>query len=181
MFITSGKSWITVLGIIALAGAASAATCAIEGNVTDQSGKALAGADVKIESAGRKAWNTILKTDAKGRYVYNQLPSDGKYRVTLLMNGAVKASIANVDVKIGDATRLNFDLKKAAPSSKTASVSGKKKHKVWVPSETGSNLGGRWVEVEDGQSAGSAGTAGANPLQKANSDAVRSMQQRGGL
>ena len=169
------------MGIVAMAATASAATCAIEGNVTDQKGKVLAGADVKIEAAGAKAWSTSVKTDAKGHYAYNQLPSGGKYRVSLLVNGAVKASITNVDVKIGDATKLNFDLKKGAPATNTASTTGKKKHKVWVASETGSNLGGRWVEVEDGQTAGTANTAGANPTQKAGSDAVRSMQQRSGF
>ena len=47
--------------------------------------------------------------------------------VTLLVNGAVKASLINVQTKIGDATQLNFDLRKAN-GAKNVGATGKKKH-----------------------------------------------------
>ena len=88
------------------------------------------------------------KTDTQGRYISQGL-QPGVYRVALVVNGAVKASITNTKTKADQATQLNFDLKPVAASQ--ASAAGKSgKHKVWVPSNTGSHIGGSWVEVDDG-------------------------------
>ena len=46
------------------------------------------------------------------------------------------------------------------------------KHKVWVPSDTGSHLGGRWVEVGE---TGSVDT-GASNVQRANAEELRRQQ-----
>ena len=46
------------------------------------------------------------------------------------------------------------------------------KHKVWVPSDTGSHLGGRWVEVGE---TGSADT-GASNVQRASAEELRRQQ-----
>jgi hypothetical protein len=66
--------------------------------------------------------------------------------VTLLVNGAVKASIMNTQTKANQPTQLNFDLK---PTSQAGNRAKGGKHMVWVPARTGSHLGGNWVEVDD--------------------------------
>ena len=65
--------------------------------------------------------------------------------MTLVVNGAVKASINNTPLKPGESTRLNFDLKQTRASVTVT----KGTHRVWVPPFTGSRLPGRWVEVDD--------------------------------
>jgi hypothetical protein len=54
------------------------------------------------------------------------------------------------------------------------------KHMVWVPSNTGSHIGGRWVEVDE---TGSAGTAALN-VERASAEDLRRQQlqaTQGGL
>jgi hypothetical protein len=48
------------------------------------------------------------------------------------------------------------------------------KHKVWVPSDTGSHLGGRWVEVG---ATGSTDT-GASNVQRASAEELQRQQQQ---
>jgi Carboxypeptidase regulatory-like domain len=161
-----------LLGLVLLSGSAWAATSAIEGIVKDPKGQVISGANVRIEASGGSSWSKVVKTDAKGHYVYNGLDV-GTYRVSLLVNGSVKASINNVKTKLGDPTKLNFDLK--GPTSSQASAPAKRKatHMVYVPSETGSHIGGRWVEVDDN---GTADTTGADNVEKVSGNALRKIQ-----
>ena len=110
--------------------------------------KPIKGADVRVESQnGKQLFNTV-KTDTHGRYISQGL-QPGVYRVSLVVNGAVKAAIGNTKTKSDQATQLNFDLKPVAAGQ--ASTEQKKgKHMVWMPPATGSHTGGRWVEVSDG-------------------------------
>jgi hypothetical protein len=145
---------------------------AIQGVVKDAKGQAIKGADVRIESKdGSQKFNTV-KTDAKGHYISQGL-QPGVYRVTLVVNGAVKASITNTKTKSDQTTQLNFDLKPV--SAARASVEQKKgKHMVWVPAGTGTHIGGRWVEVPD-DGAAAAGTLNAKRM----SAEAWQQQQRG--
>ena len=86
-----------------------------------------------------------VKTDPKGRYISQGL-QPGDYRVTLLVNGTVKASILNTQTKANQPTQLNFDFK---PTSQAGGTAKGGKHMVWVPNRTGSHIGGNWVEVDD--------------------------------
>src|SRR6266702_1017836 len=119
----------------------------LKGTVKDPKGHPIKSADIRIETKnGGKLLKTV-KTDANGHYISDALPA-GDYRVTLAVNGAVKASINNTKTKLGQPTQLNFDLKsvsatQAAGSAKIA------KHWVWVPPKTGTHTGGGWVEVDD--------------------------------
>jgi hypothetical protein len=88
---------------------------------------------------------TSVKTDPKGRYISQGLEA-GVYRVTLLVKGAVKASIMNTQAKANQPTQLNFDFK---PTSQAGKIAKRGKHMVWVPNRTGSHIGGNWVEVDD--------------------------------
>src|SRR6266478_8989305 len=129
MFIRSLQ--IGFIGLVLCVASAWAATSSIQGIVKDAKGQAIKGADVRIESKdGKQHFNTV-KTDAKGRYISEGLPV-GVYRVTLIVNGAVKASITNTKTKADQTTQLNFDLKPVPVAQ--ANVQQKKgKHMVWVP------------------------------------------------
>jgi hypothetical protein len=166
------------VGLVLCVVTAWAGPSAIQGVVKDAKGQAIKGADVRIESRdGKKLFKTV-KTDGSGRYVSDGLAA-GVYRVTLVMNGAVKASIMNTQTKADQRTQLNFDLKPASASkASTAAKSGK--HMVWVPSQTGSHIGGRWVEVDENDNA----DTGALNVKRGSAEAVRREQQQsnpGGL
>jgi hypothetical protein len=135
------------MGFVLCVATAWAEPSAIQGVVKDAKGQAIKGADVRIESKdGRQKFNTV-KTDGKGRYISEGL-QPGVYRVTLVVNGAVKTSITNTTTKANQTTQLNFDLK-PVPAAQASAGQKKGKHMVWVPPATGSHIGGSWVEVDD--------------------------------
>ena len=84
----------------------AAGTSALEGVVKDPTGRPVKGADVRIEA---KNVSKVVKTDANGHYVCNGL-GVATYKATLVINGQVKASIANAKTQSGKATQLNFNL-----------------------------------------------------------------------
>jgi hypothetical protein len=88
---------------------------------------------------------SAVKTDSKGRYISQGL-QPGVYRVILLVNGTIKASIMSTQTKANQPTQLNFDYK---PTSKAGTVAKAKTRMVWMPGRTGTHLGGNWVEVDD--------------------------------
>jgi hypothetical protein len=120
-------------------------TASIQGFIKDAKGEPIKGTDVRIESRDGKQVFSTVKTDSKGHYNSQGL-QPGVYRVTLLVNGAVKASIMNAQTKANQPTQLNFDFK---PTSQAGNVAKGGKHMVWVPSRTGSHVGGSWVEADD--------------------------------
>jgi Carboxypeptidase regulatory-like domain len=158
---------IGLIGLVLSVATAWAGPSAIQGLVKDAKGQAIKGADVQIASKdGKQQFNTV-KTDAKGRYISESLPV-GIYRVTLVVNGAVKASITNTNTKADQTTQLNFDLK-PVPAAQTSAGQKKGKHMVWMPPTTGSHTGGRWVEVDDNGST----DPGALNVQKANAEQLQ--------
>src|SRR5213592_4778853 len=168
MFIKSLQ--IGFVGFVLCVASAWAGPSSIQGIVKDAKGQPIKGADVRIESKdGKQMFNTV-KTDAQGRYISQGLPA-GVYRVTLIVNGAVKASIMNTKTKADQRTQLNFDLKPVAASQ--ASAAGKSgKHMVWVPASTGSHIGGSWVEVDESGNAG----AGTLNVKRGSAEALRQQQ-----
>jgi len=117
----------------------------LQGFVKDAKGEPIKGADVRVESRDGKQVFSTVKTDSKGRYISQEL-QPGVYRVTLLVSGAVKASIMNTQTKANQPTQLNFDLK---TTSQAANTPRSGKHMVWMPGRTGTHIGGNWVEVDD--------------------------------
>jgi len=171
MFIKSLR--VGFIGMILSVATAWAGPSAIQGVVKDAKGQAIKGADVRIESKDGKTLFKTVKTDSNGRYVSDGLAA-GEYRVTLVVNGAVKASIMNTKTKADQPTQLNFDLKPTAASQ--ASTTAKKgKHMVWVPAKTGSHVGGSWVEVDDNGSA-----ADANNVQTVNGPTLEKLRATAG-
>ena len=107
----------------------------LQGFVKDAKGEPIKGADVRIESRDGKQVFSTVKTDPKGRYISQGL-QPGVYRVTLLVNGAVKASIMNTQTKANQPTQLNFDFK---PTSQAGNTARRGKRMVWMPGRTGSH------------------------------------------
>jgi len=170
MFIKSLQIGLT--GFFLCAAAAWAGPASIQGVVKDAKGQPIKGADVRVESRdGKQVLNTV-KTDARGHYVSQGL-QPGVYRVSLVVNGAVKAAISNTSTKANQSTQLNFDLKRAT-SGQAAAAAGQKtaKHMVWMPPSTGSHTGGRWVEVDDSGNAG----AGTLNVKRGSAEALRQDQ-----
>src|SRR5213080_4575748 len=133
------------MGLFLCVANAWAGPSSIQGVVTDIKGQPIKGADVRIESKDGKQVFATAKTDGKGRYISQGL-QPGVYRVTLMVNGAVKASITNTKTKADQPTQLNFDLK---TTSQAGNIARGGKHVVWMPGRTGTHLGGNWVEVDD--------------------------------
>jgi hypothetical protein len=137
-------------------------TSALEGVVKDPTGRPIKGADVRIEA---KNFSKIAKTDASGHYISSGL-AVGTYKVTLVVNGSVKASIPNAKTQLGKSTQLNFDL-----TAQTASAT-RHIHSVWCPNETGTLIGGtgRWIDVDDNgnivSNTGVKSTTGFSSLEK---------------
>src|SRR5438477_2092203 len=116
----------------------------LEGDVKDAKGQPVAGAEVHLrghDGSGER----IVKTDQTGHYGIGKLPVTD-YEVILFVNGTIKASLNNIKVFSDKPTLQNFKLTGQYAANKPAK---KHTHMVYVPAETGSNLSGRWVEVDD--------------------------------
>ena len=142
MFIKS--IWIGFIGVMLFVASAWAASSVLQGIVKDAKGHPIQDADIRIEATNTGRLLTTVKTNVNGRYSLEGLAA-GDYRVTLVVNGAVKASINNTTLGPGESAQLNFELKQTRASVTVT----KGKHLVWIPPFTGSRLPGRWVEVDD--------------------------------
>lgn len=163
------------LSVALFAGTAMANPGTLQGIVKDANGKVVQNADVRVESKDGTGKAMVSKTDAKGHYVVNGVNTGRDYHVTLLVAGAVKASLSNVrTTTTAPVQELNFNLKKDT----SASAGKKKTHMVYVPAQTGSNMGGRWVEVDDTKDSAAA-LAGTSNVQRGSAAAFGRLQGGG--
>ena len=151
-----------LLGSTVLAMTALAQTTSIEGIVRGPNGKPMTSAYVRLEPKGKDVAAQSVKTDTSGHYRFSNL-GVGKYRVTVLSGSQVQGFIDNVNTSTSKAAKVDFDIKGGA-----AGQPKKARHLVWVPSETGSNLGGRWVEEAD--------SSGTQRVEKKSGTAMRNLQ-----
>ena len=167
-------SFVTILvSAVASWAASPTGSARIQGVVRDSKGAAVAGAEVHIKSKDGSGLEKIVRTDAGGNYGVSNLPVTD-YEVVLFIGGQIKASINNTKALADKPTQLDFKL----TGQYTANTTPKKHtHMVYMPSETGSHLGGRWVEVDD-NTAGAA-AAGTNNVKRLSGEAVRKMQGPG--
>ena len=128
------------LFVTSLASANQVAT--LQGVVKGVDSQPLRGAEIRIQGGDLSKIGRV-HTDASGHYSYPGLET-GTYKVSLIVDGVVKASINNVKTQLGEAQTLNFELQKGAAAKPLT----KGKHYVWIPNITGSHLG-MWVEVSD--------------------------------
>ena len=152
--------WIGFIGVMLFAASASAASSQLQGIVKDAKGHPIKGADIRIEATNTGRLLTTVKTNVNGRYSVEGLAA-GDYRVTLVVNGAVKTSVNNATLEPGESTQLNFELKQTRASATVT----KGTHRIWVPQFTGSRLPGRWVEFDDSISWAGAHTQTQNVVQ----------------
>jgi hypothetical protein len=115
---------LSLVGVLLVTFSVLAGTSVLEGVVKDATGRPIKGANVRIEA---KNFSKILKTDASGHYVTDGL-AVGTYKVMLVINGQVKASILDAKTQLDKPTQLNFDL------------SGKSVEKVRRPAVYGKDL-----------------------------------------
>lgn len=113
------------------------------GTVKNTNGHPIAGAEIRIETSDTGSVLKVARTDANGHYASATVPAD-RYRVSLVVNGVVKACIKNAGISEGNPTALDFNLQTAGVKPLATG-----KHYVWVPSSTGSQLAGQWMEVSD--------------------------------
>lgn len=144
----------------------------IQGVVKDAKSQPIAGAEVHIQAKDGSNLQKIVRTDTNGQYGVSNLPLTD-YEVILFVNGQIKASVNNTKVLNGKPTQLDFKL----TGQYAANTAKKHTHMIYVPAETGSNLSGRWVEVDD--QTGPAAAAGTGVVIKLNGSAVRQMQTGG--
>jgi hypothetical protein len=145
----------------------------IQGVVKDSTGKAVAGAEVHIKAKDGSGFLKVVRSDADGHYGLSKLPPTD-YEVVLFVGGQIKASINNTRVLSGKPTQLDFKL-----TGKMAANAPQKKHThmVYVPAETGSNLNGHWVEVDDTAGSSAAATAGNNVDHASGSTALHELMK----
>ncbi|HVI82017.1 MAG TPA: carboxypeptidase-like regulatory domain-containing protein [Chthoniobacterales bacterium] len=145
MIIKSLQLCFVTLLVSAVAGWASPIGPArIQGVVKDSKSQPVAGAEVHIQAKDGSGLQKIVRTDSTGQYGVSKLPVTD-YEVILFVNGQIKASINNTKVYWNKPTQLDFKL----TGQYAANQQKKHTHMVYQPAETGSNLGGRWVEVDD--------------------------------
>src|SRR6266480_4736757 len=87
---------LVLVGFAMIAGNLCAGTSAIQGIVKDANGRPLSSVDIRIEKRGGGGLNIVVKTNLNGYYYYSGLKPGHTYRVSLLVNSVVKASINNV-------------------------------------------------------------------------------------
>ena len=138
------KSFLVILIAVSFIGGVSAQTN-IQGQTVATNGQPLKAATVRAERQDGKAPVSSTKTDGKGRFAFAGLAA-GTYKVDLL-NKETLISTARVTTRAGKSAQVNFDLKQPAA---TADGSKQKKTKyAFVPSETGSHLGGHYEVVDE--------------------------------
>jgi Carboxypeptidase regulatory-like domain len=168
-FMTS-RRWVmaAILGGATLTIGSVRADTSIQGLVLNSEGKPVAGAEVRADKADNSsARRLVTKTDAGGRYAFNNLPV-GPYTITVVgQNGArsnprtaystdnnqpIRRFMSPVPYQL----RPDFGTRVAANDAKVT------KRYVWKPGETGSHIGGQWINAAD------ASRPSTNPLQITN-------------
>jgi hypothetical protein len=137
MFCRAVSIALVLTGIFVLAPNASAHVAPLQGNVLGADGRPLQRAKVRIEAKDKASPPITTITGSSGRYLFAELPA-GIYKLSILEGGTVKFSV-NIKMR-GEKARIDFDL--------SPSATKKIRNYVWVVGRTGSNLAGRWAEVE---------------------------------
>ena len=158
--------------VLSVATALAAPSSAIQGIVNDAKGHAIKGAEVRIESRdGSKLFKTV-KTDGHGHYVSDGL-AGGVYRVTLVVNGAVKASIMNTKTTADrpDATEFRPETNSASQASAL-----RRMESTWsgYRRTPGAISAAGWVEVDENDSA----DTGALNVKRSSAEALHREQMQ---
>lgn len=173
MSIISRRIGSVLFGLALLTASAWAGPSTIQGEVKGPDGKAVKGAEVTMAPKGAKTATNSVKTDSQGRFAFKSVDV-GSYNLQVSAKGLASTTAEDVRTRAGGAIGVNFILKTQTGTAAAGPAAKQKaKHMVWMPAETGSNLGGRWVEVSD--TTGQAGPS-VNNLQRGSGSAITGMQ-----
>jgi hypothetical protein len=162
-----------LFGFVLLTGSAWAAGLTVQGDVKGPDGKPINGADVRIERKDAKAPVGAAKTNQHGEYVFKGLAL-GTYTVAVNASGMASTAAEKVRPREEGAVRINFNLQVQTGNAQAGvAVKKKPKHMVWMAAQTGTNIGGRWVEVDD---SGNLEAGADNGVQRGNAAALSKMQ-----
>lgn len=168
----------TFASLALFATSAFAQSSVVQGDVTGVDGRAAKGAEVRLQPARAQLPPIVVKADARGRFVANNVPA-GAYNILAVGPGGVRSPVQAIKVQANKPLIVAFDLRNTAGAKVTAK--GKKKTKfVWVPDETGSHLGGHYVEVDDDADTATVERSEQH-VDKANGNALRRIQSNGAL
>ncbi|MEP6602881.1 MAG: carboxypeptidase-like regulatory domain-containing protein [Spartobacteria bacterium] len=131
-------------GLLMLTASAWATGAGLEGIVKDPDGRPVKNAEVRVEGLEGSGKARIGQTDVKGHYTCSGMAT-GTFNVSLYVDGTMKASVAEVKMEEGRISGLDFIMRRG----KATQPSRKGKQFVWLPSGTGTNISGRWVEVDE--------------------------------
>ncbi len=98
--------------ILLVAGTALAQTTMLQGDVKDQNGQPLKGAQIVLDRTDIKG-NYKVKTDKKGHWLYMGLPA-GTYDISCVVDGKTMDKVSGVKSGYGDNPPVDFDLRKVA-------------------------------------------------------------------
>ena len=112
--------------IISLQIKAQVTTATISGQVTNNEGKALSGATVKITYANAGI-NKATTSQSDGSFLVPNLRVGGPYKVTVSYTGLQEKSEENIILELGQNTALDFSLETKSVGLETVTVTGKSK------------------------------------------------------
>jgi hypothetical protein len=136
------NSWQAVLSVVCLSLSSVAVNgSTLEGKVCGSDGQPIKGADVRLQNSSLTLAAALTRTDVRGQYRFMNVAS-GTYKVSVSPTNVAQSLIA--DVKVDGNKRVDL---KINPVNSAAGT--KEKHLVWVPSPTGTNIGGRWKDVDN--------------------------------
>lgn len=119
IFVAFLMGTISIFALLALPQAAQAQAVAIaqvNGNVTDPSGSAIAGAQVKmIDTERQSARNTV--TDSRGEYIFPGLPV-GPYRLEVQANGFKDYAQTGIVLQVNNNVQINVTMQVGTLSEK---------------------------------------------------------------
>jgi hypothetical protein len=138
------NSWQAVLSVVCLALSTVAVAVkgsTLEGKVSGPDGQPIKGADVRLKNSSPKSEAALTKTDVRGQYRFRNV-APGTYKVSVSSSNVVQRLIA--DVKVDENKRVVLQISPVDSGART-----KGKHRVWMPPQTGTHIGGGWKEVDD--------------------------------
>jgi hypothetical protein len=103
--------------LLLMSNAALADTTSIQGAVTGTDGKRLANAEIRADRLDAKVAAVLMKTDAKGQYVFQALPV-GTYAITASGKGITFRT--NVKTRSGGLAKVDFDFRAPANNKNIA-------------------------------------------------------------
>ena len=166
------KSWQAALSVVFLSLSSVAVNgSSLEGKVLGPDGQPIKGADVRLQNSAPKLEAALTKTDVRGQYRFINV-APGTYKVSVSSANVEQRLIA--DVKVDGNKRVDL---KVSPENSAARA--KEKHLVRVPTPTGSQIGGRFREVDNtGASMASVFRGDLNTIPVATAGAPRNANAR---